>query len=333
MLAPRANPGLMGHAAAEQSLVRATREGRLHHGWLLAGPRGIGKATLAFRFARWLLAGAPASLDDTLELPEDHPVFRHVMAGSHPDLHLLTIERGQSESTGRRRTEIEVDDVRAMGAFLHLTPALSPWRVVIIDAADEMNMNAATATLKLLEEPPNQAILLLVSHAPTRLLPTLRSRCRRLNLRPLSPEDIGRFIATRLPEADNAKVLVDLAEGSPGQALRLAEEGAPELLGAIEAFVRGRGERGAPGIHDLAESLSRAGADDPTGLGFRLVQQVLEHRVRTLTAARGPGRGDGWVTAWERVAQLARQTDGLRLDRKHAMLAALTTLFEAWNAA
>jgi DNA polymerase-3 subunit delta' len=325
ILAPRANPHLLGHRAAEAALVRAVRSGRLHHGWLIVGPRGVGKATLAYRFARWLLAGAPAGLEDTLDLPEDDPTFRHVAAGSHPDL--LTIERETSEQTGRRRTEIVVDDVRGMAAFLHLTSARSAWRVVVVDAADDMNVHAANAALKLLEEPPEQAILLLVSHAPTRLLPTLRSRCRRLALRPLPDADVERFVASRVPEPGDPGTLVALAEGCPGRALRLAEEGAVDLLHEVEALLA-RADADVPARHDLAERLARAGGEETTGLGFRLLLQSAERRLHA-TPAPTPRAGDALAAAWERVGRLQRQTDGLRLDRKQALLIALDALAAA----
>jgi DNA polymerase-3 subunit delta' len=193
---PRQNPELFGHAAAERRLLDAWASGRLPHAWLICGPRGIGKATLAYRFARFLLkagdatggSGRPASLASD---PQD-PVFRRVAAGGHADL--LTVERGWDKKRERRRGEIIVDDVRDVGAFLRLTPAEGGWRVVVVDSADEMNPNAANAILKVLEEPPRRAALLLVSHAPGRLLPTIRSRCCRLVLKPLAEDAVARLV-------------------------------------------------------------------------------------------------------------------------------------------
>src|SRR5215813_4967550 len=215
---PRANPDFVGHPLAEQALLRAWRSSRLHHAWLLTGPRGIGKATLAFRFTRYVLAGGERGLfaegPDTLEVPPTAPVFRQVASGGHPDL--LTIERGYDEKRDRYRTEIVVDDVRELGGFLHLKAAAGGWRVVVIDSVDELNRNAANALLKVLEEPPARALILLVSHAPGRLLPTIRSRCRRLTLGPLDErvmeELLGRH-APALAEADR-RLLIRVAEGS-----------------------------------------------------------------------------------------------------------------------
>jgi DNA polymerase III subunit delta' len=179
--APRANPLLLGHAAAEATILDALRAGRVHHAWLITGPDGVGKATLGFRFARRLLAGVPSS--ETLALEPTHPVFRRVAAGSHADLE--TIELGVNEKTGRMRSEIVVNDARKIGGFMSLTPAEGGWRVVVVDGAEDMNPSAANAILKVLEEPPSRALLILCCTAPGLLLPTIRSRCRRLRLDPL----------------------------------------------------------------------------------------------------------------------------------------------------
>src|ERR1700757_457790 len=164
---PHENPELIGQAAAEGSLLDAARSGRMAHAWLLAGPRGVGKATLAFRFARFLLAGSEAeagglfgSGPQTLAIDPGHPVFRRVASGAHPDLRVVA--RGVNPKTGRLRSEIVVDDIREAIGFLRLTPSEGGWRVVIVDGAEDMNRNAANALLKVLEEPPARAILLLV---------------------------------------------------------------------------------------------------------------------------------------------------------------------------
>ena len=184
---PRRNPDLIGHETAEQALIDSAASGRMPHAWLICGPEGIGKATLAYRFARYLLAGPqPAGLfgagETGLYVAPDHPVFRRVAAKGHADL--MTVELGADPKTGRMRGEIVVDDVRAVSEFMHMTPAEGGFRVVIVDIVDAMNRNAANALLKILEEPPPQALLLLVCHAPGRVLATIRSRCRKLVLRP-----------------------------------------------------------------------------------------------------------------------------------------------------
>jgi len=194
---PRQAERLVGHDAALAAFHAAWRGGRLHHAWLIGGPPGIGKATLAFRIARWVLAGGPET-DASLALPPSHPAFRKVAIGSHPDLAVL--ERSENTKTGRMRTEIVVDDVRTLASFLRLTPAESDWRVAIVDPADDLNREAANALLKILEEPPPRALVLLVAHAPGRLLPTIRSRCRRLMLRPLAEAEVAALLGSFTPE-------------------------------------------------------------------------------------------------------------------------------------
>src|SRR5438034_4587944 len=210
--APRANPDLVGHETAERELRRLEEAGRLPHALLLSGPRGIGKATLAFRFARFVLAsgggeGALGALfgeaDATgLAIEPESGTFRRVASGGHADL--LTVERAYDPRRRRVRGEIIVENTREIGAFLRLTPAEGGWRVVIVDGADEMNRNAANALLKILEEPPRRALLLLVAHSPGRLLPTIRSRCRRFPLLPLPEATVAALLARYRPELDPA---------------------------------------------------------------------------------------------------------------------------------
>src|SRR5260221_8627423 len=243
---PQQNPELRCQDGAEQALLSGAVSGRLAHAWLLSGPRGVGKATLAYRFARFLLAGegesraglfgdAPANL----ALDPAHPVFRRVASGGHPDLR--TVARAINPKTGKLRTEIVVDDVREAIGFLRLTPAEGGWRVVIVDGAEDMNRNSANALLKVLEEPPPRAVLLLVSHAPGRLLPTIRSRCRRLDVKPPSPSLVSAVLAQRIRTLDEGdrSVVTGLAEGSIGRAFALAEAGGGGFFREIFGLVLG----------------------------------------------------------------------------------------------
>jgi len=190
---PRANPLLLGHEAAERTLLDAIAQKRMHHAWLISGPEGIGKATLAYRFARALLAGTTVGAGASLALDPSHPVFRRVAAAGHADL--LTIERMVDEKTKRLKRDIAVAYVRKINGFMALTPAEGGWRVAIVDGAEDLNLASANGLLKILEEPPPRAVLLLVCSAPGRLLPTIRSRCRHLRLDPLADNAMARLLA------------------------------------------------------------------------------------------------------------------------------------------
>ncbi|HET9019557.1 MAG TPA: DNA polymerase III subunit delta' [Acetobacteraceae bacterium] len=323
---PRANPLLLGQEAAEATLVEALHSARLHHAWLLTGPPGIGKATLAFRFARRLLAGPTRA--DTLALPETHPTFRRVAAGAHADL--LTIEREWDPKRKRLRGEIVVDDVRRIAAFLHLTPAEGGWRVVVLDGAEDLNRNAANALLKVLEEPPPRALLLLACNAAGRLLPTIRSRTRRLRLAALDEATVDTLLGHYAPEvapAERAR-LAALAEGSIGRALLLAAGGAVQVaelvgkvLAALPALPPQRG-------YEVADTLGRD--EDAFGTFMDLLRATLAAAVRA--AARGRADPDqtrllgarplaAWIDVWQGLTALQDETEHFHLDKRQALVA------------
>ena len=215
---------IIGQERAVEAFSDAWKGRRLHHAWLLAGPRGVGKASFAIAASQRVLAEAAGPAVDWpgLETPPDHPIARLLAAGSHPDFRLL--ERLERPSGGLARN-ISVDQVRSLGDLLAVTPSMSPWRAIIIDAADDLEASAANALLKMLEEPPANSLFFLVSHAPGRLLPTIRSRCRRLDFRKLEHDAMTSLLGRSLPEAKSADVerLVELADGSIGRALGIAE--------------------------------------------------------------------------------------------------------------
>jgi DNA polymerase-3 subunit delta' len=362
--APRANPHFRGHRGAEARLRAAFASGRCPHAWLICGPRGIGKATLAFRFARFVLAqgignsAQPALFGagdvaeaEGLSVDPDHPVFRRVASGGHLDL--VTVERGPSDQGGKKRSEIVVGDVRAVGAFLHLTPAEGGWRVVVIDSADEMNRNAANALLKVLEEPPARALLLLVSHNPDRLLPTIRSRCRRLGVRALTDADVGALIARYAPGLGTAdhSTLTRLGEGSIGRAVALAEEGGLDLYRELVAILETWPRFDTEALHRLGDRLARRGAED----AFRTVGELtlwwlarmiafgaapegteapsLDGTERAIMARLLAGAGlDRWLEVWEKVNGLLERAEGANLDRKQVVINALLALETAAGA-
>ncbi|MGE0257379.1 MAG: DNA polymerase III subunit delta' [Alphaproteobacteria bacterium] len=344
---PRANPDLLGHESAETALRRLFRSGRMPHAMLMTGPRGIGKATLAYRFARFVLAygamptelAALAGEGGTLAIPAESGVFRRVASGGHADL--LVVERAYDPRRRRLRSEIVVEDTREIGGFLRLTAAEGGWRVVIIDGADAMNRSAANALLKILEEPPRRALLLLVAHNPGRLLPTIRSRCRRFPMMPLPPPIVSRLLDTYrpgLPRAQSA-ALVALADGSIGRALELAEAGGTDLYQAVLTLLSREPGVDPLALHALADRLARGEADS----AYRAVDELLSRLLgEVAVAASGGVSGDQpleeasgvlrrlaarapaarWVELREQVAAGFARADALNLDRKQTILGA-----------
>ena len=345
---PRDTPVLFGHAAAEAEFLTAFASDRLHHGWLLTGPHGVGKATLAWRIARFLLATAPVQDDGLfgappppkmLDIALDHPVARRVAALSEPGLFLL--RRGPNDKGDKLATEIRVTEVRKLKGFFALSAADGGRRVVIVDAADELNVNAANAILKLLEEPPENTVLLLVSHQPSRLLPTIRSRCRTLRLAPLGAEDMAQALAQAGAEVpqDQAAALTELSAGSVGVALRLLNLDGLTLyadlvsvLGTLPRLDRGR-------VMALAESCAGKGREARLDLALTLVDQMAARLARCgvtgtppfanaapneaevlLRLAPDAVAGRSWAARAQQVGDRARHARAVNVDPTQLML-------------
>jgi DNA polymerase III subunit delta' len=328
---PRANPSLLGHGMAEAAVIDAVRSGRMHHAWLITGPDGVGKATLAYRIARWLLAGAPAG--EALALDPDNPVFRRVAAGSHADL--LTVERGYDEKRRRMRTQIAVEDVRRIAGFMTLTPAEGGWRVAVVDGAEELNRASANALLKILEEPPQRAVLLLVCGAPGRLLPTIRSRCRRLRLDPLGQRDMEQLLAGYRPDlaAEARGRLIAMAEGSPGRALLLAEDDGLAIAGLVDEVLAALPGLKPARAYAVADSLARG--DTAFSNFMDLLRAGIAAAVREVARGRGDheqGRLvalrplDAWGDVWHALTRLQDETERFNLDKRQAIVAGLGML-------
>lgn len=347
-LSPRQTPNLIGHDEGEARFLSAWRSGRLPHAWLISGPRGIGKASFAFRVARFALSEGgntePAGLfgdaapADSLQLDPEHPIFRRIASGAHPDL--MTLERSINPDTNKLRSSIAVDDVRKAGDFMRLTASEGGWRVVIVDSVDELNTNAANALLKVLEEPPERALLLLVSHAPGRLLATIRSRCCRLTLKRLPDQDVADLLAARRPgvPAEDRLAIARLADGSPGKALSLVDDNGLDLYRGIIALMTHLPNPPVPAVHAFGDTLARNGAEE----AFRMATELMAWWIGRVARSGARGQGepvpiipeeqgcgsrllnaagvDRWMEVWEKINRLSDQIDRLNLDRKQALL-------------
>lgn len=336
---PRDTARLIGQSAAEAGFLDAYRAGRLHHAWMITGPRGVGKATLAWRIARFLLATPD---DDggmfappppvTLDIDPASPVVRRIAAQSESRLTLL--RRPYDDKTARLRTEITVDEVRKMKSFFTLSAADGGRRVAIIDAVDELNTSAANALLKLLEEPPPRVTLLLISHQPARLLPTIRSRCRELRALPLASADLAAALSQAGGDVtpDDRIRLAELAGGSVGEAFRLTNLDGLKLYGVLIALFATLPRLDRPRAQALADAGSGKGTEAQFDLIVTLIDLFLARLARAgtlgerpLEAARGeaallarlspdPEAGRTWADLAQSLTIRARRGKAVNLD-------------------
>ncbi len=354
---PRANPELLGHGEAEAVLRTAWDCGRLAHAWLITGPEGIGKATLAFRFARFVLAqsslrGEQPPTDWTgtdqpspLHIDPTHTAFQRAAGGGHSDLRV--VERTLNEKSGKTRAEIVVEQVRSVRSLFIQTTAEGGWRVVIIDAADEMNPTAQNALLKMLEEPPDRTILLLVCHRPARLLPTVRSRCRTLALTPLTDPDVAALLRRWQPDLpeDQRDAVVQLAAGSIGRALTLTSTGGAAVISDIDRLLVRLPDMDLSALDRFGDSVARPGADALFGIATATIQDWVgdlalakggaprarrgRPDVNVLSTIAGRASLDRWLDLWDKVGALFRRVESANLDRKQVILTAMLSLREA----
>jgi len=332
---PRATTVLFGHADAERALLEAYKSGRVPHAWLIGGPPGIGKATLAYRFARFVLAhpdpqAAEVQSATSLAVDPGHPVAHRIAAQAQGDL--LVLERVVNEQTGKLYTVIRVDDVRRTVSFFGSTAGEGGWRIAIVDAVDDLQREGANALLKVLEEPPARTLLLLVSHAPGRVLATIRSRCRRLLLRPLDEADL---IAAASAASGRAADDVELREaaraagGSAARALALLDGAALGLRQRVLDLIGQLPNPDPRALHALGDAL---GGTDPTTLEtfMDLVNDWLSSRLTDATQDKQ--RLAQVAETWDRVNRAAHDVEIYNLERKPLVFSVFGALAETARA-
>ena len=323
---PRETHRLIGQDEALARAARAIRGGRLPQAWLITGPPGIGKATFAYRIARYLLAfGATADGPADLSVPENNAASIQVASASHPGM--LVLKRGYNEQ-GKLMTVLPVEEIRKLGGFFGMTSGAGGWRVAIIDTADDMNDAAANALLKLLEEPPSRAMLLLVANVPGRLLPTIRSRCQRISLRPLSDDAVEAELKSLTPElkAKERASIARLSGGSIGLALQLAGGEGVSLAGEADNLIEHAAAPDLAALMTFADKLNRI-TDGLDNFGAFLSQALMD-RIRA-RATKNPARLDRWIEAWEKLERNFARTAGLHLDPRQTVLSSARALNDA----
>lgn len=347
-LSPRNNPDLLGHEEIEKSLLKDFLAERLPHAIILAGPPGIGKATLAFRLARFLFSqgGAQAGLfgdaPSSLQVAPENPVFRRVASAGHADL--LTVERELDEKKGKLKSEISVDAVRRIHPFLRMTAAENGWRVVIVDSAEYLNASSQNALLKVLEEPPEKTLLILTTSQPGSFLPTIRSRCRMVHMEPLPEKIMSKLLDKMAPGLSEAEKisLGRLAEGSIGKALQINKDDGIALYKQLLAVVSTMPDLDMVKVHDLAEKLGR-GAEQNYLAATEIMTGWCERQARAVARGQTPADilpgdsavfdkirnlypRDHFLNAWEKISQLLRQTETYNLDKRQAIIGAFLAL-------
>jgi len=331
---PRETTELFGHREAEAALLNAYKSGRIPHAWLIGGAQGIGKATLAYRMARFVLSHrnplAPTvQRAETLYVDPNESVARHIASGAHGSL--LTLERTLNDK-GVMRTVITVDETRETISFFGSTAAVEGWRICIVDTVDELNPNAANALLKILEEPPQQSLFLLISHAPARVLATIQSRCRKLWLRPLATADVVRAVvqATGRPADDPALLeAAGACEGSVARAITLLGGDSLKLQQRTAALLKNLPRVDPRELHALGDAL---GTSDRVALAAFVdsIERWIAERLRDDgTSNQNLPRLARLAEVWEKIARTARDTQDYNLERKPLIFSVFSLLADA----
>jgi DNA polymerase-3 subunit delta' len=327
---PRQRSVLFGHHEAQREFAQALAAGRLHHAWILSGPKGIGKSTLAFRIAKYLAAHPgdeppPAADDATLAVDPTDRAATRIAAGAHPNV--LHLKRPWDDRAKRFKTLLTVDEVRRTLPFFGSTAGEDGWRICIVDALDDANRNAANALLKVLEEPPKRSVFLIVNHIAGRILPTIRSRCRMLHLRALDPADVGRCLADlgvgESADPGELKSAIDYADGSVRDAILLLEHNGVAIYREFDAIIRDMPNAPVAAIHALADKVTRRGADDAYAMFLNCLRGWL---ARRLHGDKGDAEKSDLANlartaqVWEKVNRSVASAEILNLDRKQVVL-------------
>jgi len=328
---PREAARLIGHADALVAFLDAHEAGRLHHAWLIGGEPGIGKATLAYLIAKVLMSGASEAAHRGIA--PDTAAAKQIAAGAHPDL--ATVRRSLTADRKALSGEIRVDDVRQATHLFETTAAAGGWRIAVVDSIDEMNTNAANALLKMLEEPPPRSLFLLVSHAPGRLLPTIRSRCRMLHLKPLSAREVE-VVTAGLPAwadlpPDQHHQAAEQSGGSVREALKLLDEDTAAFRKHVAALLERLPAVDHRAVRDLGAAVDgRAGAERMELLRLT-IEDFLTRRLRA-AAAGSPARLAPLGEVWDKLTDSVREAEIFNLDRRPLVIALFASLAEAVRA-
>ncbi len=337
---PRETQTLFGHDRAQAQILNAYRAGRLPQAWILGGREGIGKATLAWHFARFLLANPDPSSQAVqkavdLSVDPDHPAAKRIASLSHGDL-LLT-RREWDPKTKKHFTRIRAEDVRRLIDLFHQASGEGGWRVAILDSADDLNKESANALLKLIEEPPTRSLFLLVAHQPADILPTIRSRARMLMLEPLSDDNVvnalkGAGDPWRSMKSGDLQAAAQRGQGSVREAMRLLDGPGLALALKLDGLFNRLPDVDWLAVHDLADALAGREGQEAFETLLTAVFDWIDATVRA-SAQIGAARLAPYAEVWEKIAASARETEAFNLDRRPLILSIFADLAAATRAA